>query len=195
MRSTIVAFEKTTAGGDPTMVSPDNPLPVQGVGYVGVVSFARPANTTAYAAGDVVGVADVNTAANAGSAIHEFTTVGPAGGHIFITGVDLRIDLTAVPSGMTSFRLYLYSAATDAILDNAAWDLSSAGDRSSFRGYIDLGAPVDLGSTLYVQTDQVNKQFKLSPGVTSLFGLLVTNGAYTPASGTVYSMKLRGIAA
>jgi hypothetical protein len=74
--------------------------------------------------------------------------------------------------------------------DNAAFDLPS-GDRASFLGYVDLGLPADLGSTLYVETNVVNKQLTLSG--TSLFGYLVTNGAYTPTSARVHKITLHSV--
>lgn len=156
------------------------------------VTITRPANTTSYTAGDVIGQADGSVAANAGNAIHEFTNMGAPGSHVLLTSCDLRIDLAAVPSGMTSFRLHLYADSPTAILDNAVWDLP-AGDRSAYRGYVDFGSPVDVGSTLWVQVDQVNRHIKMSSGATSLYGLLVTNGAYAPASGTVYAPRIRTI--
>jgi hypothetical protein len=160
-----------------------------GDGYTSAVTITRPSNATAYTAGDVIGVADVAVAANAGSAIHEFTSAGASGASVMVTGADLRIDLDAVPAGMTSFRLHLYNASPTAILDNAAWDLP-ANDRAAYLGYIDIGTAVDVGSTLYAQADQINKQIKLASGSTSVFGLLVTTGAYTPASATVARVRL-----
>lgn len=162
-------------------------LPSQG--YSADVSFNRTADTNAYTANDVLGPATGSTAAL------EFDNIGPAGGgEVLITTVKLEIDLSALPSGMTSFRLYLYNVTPPSALgDNAAWDLPS-GDRASFKGYVDLGTPVDLGSTLYVETLQVNKQATVPSGG-KLFGYLVTNGAYTPASGTTYKVSLHSIAA
>jgi len=164
-------------------------------GYKSTVAITRPANTTPYTAGDVVGQADTGTPANAGTAILEFTSIGPSGGHILITGADLEIDVTAVPSGMTSFTLWLYDSSPTAILDNAAWDFP-AGDRGKLLGKIELGTPVDVGSTLFVQTDRTSHQgqWKLAAGSTSLFGELVTNGGYTPSSGAVKSIRLRSVA-
>jgi hypothetical protein len=154
------------------------------------VAIARPANTTAYSAGDVIGVADSATPSSAGSAILSFTLRGIASGQAMITGADLLLPLTSVPSGMTSFRLHLYDTSPTAILDNAAWDLPS-GDRGYYLGYIDVGTPVDVGSTLFVQTDQINKQVTLKGG--TLYGVLVTNGGFTPTSGAVYTVRLHAI--
>jgi hypothetical protein len=110
-----------------------------------------------------------------------------------ITDASLRIDVTSVPAGMTSFRLYLYDATPGSALgDNGAWDLPS-GDRSAFHGYVDLGTPVDLGSTLYVQATGINKKFKLAEGATALYGYLVTAAGFTPGSGDVFTVRLAGI--
>ena len=158
---------------------------VSGLGYSSQPTVTRPADTTAYTAGDVVGAA---------AAAITFASIGPANGQIIITDVDYRVDLTAVPGGMTSFRLHLYNATPpSALADNAPWDLPS-GDRASYLGYIDLGTPLDVGSTLFIQTSGVNK--KLAMGTTtSLFGYLVTNGGYTPASAGTQAPRLNALGA
>lgn len=157
-----------------------------GTGYTSQVTVTRPADTTAYTAGDVVG---------ATAAAITFASIGPAAGHIIITSADLRVDVTAVPSGMTSFRLHLYNATPpSALADNAPWDLPS-GDRASYLGYIDLGTPVDLGSTLFVQTPTDFRKELLMGASTSLFGYLVTNGGYTPTSAAVKSIRLNAVGA
>lgn len=162
-------------------------------GYTARTSVTRPANTTAYTAGDVVG---------ATAAVWTFTNVGPAndrqtsidGANILITSAFLRIDVTGIPAGMTSFRLHLYtSSPTSALADNAAWDLP-ADDRTAYVGYIDLGSPADVGSTLFVQADQVNKQIKLAAGSSTLYGYLVTNAGYTPTSAAVKAIELHTVA-
>ena len=145
------------------------------------VTFIRPADTTAYTAGDVVGPT---------LAAIEFKYLGDPSESIVITDADIRIDVSSVPAGMTSFRLHLYNASpASALADNAAWDLPS-GDRSAYLGYIDLGTPVDVGSTLFVQTTGIgSKQVKM--GVTSsLFGYLVTNGGFTPTSAAVKAVRI-----
>lgn len=158
-------------------------LIITGDSFVSPVTLTRTADAIAYTANDVVGAAPGSTAALT------FANIGPAiGGEVFLTTLQFEIDIAAVISGMTSFRLYLYSVTPPSALgDNVAWDLPS-GDRASFLGYVDLGTPVDLGSTLYVETLQVNKQVTVPSGG-SLFGYLVTNGAYTPGSGDVFRIK------
>jgi len=150
------------------------------VGYTAQTSSTRPADTVAYTAGDVVG---------ATAAAIEFIYIGDAKGHIAITDTDLRMDVNAVPASMTSFRLHLYNVTPpSALADNAVWDLPS-GDRASYLGYVDLGTPVDVGSTLFVQTTVTgSKVVKLVS--TSLFGYLVTNAGFTPGSADVNSIRL-----
>lgn len=152
------------------------------VAVIAQPTVTRPANLTPYTAGDVVG------------GVITFTEAGSPGAHVLITSADLRIDVAAIPAGMTSFRLHLYrESPASALLDNAVWDLP-AGDRNAYAGYIDLGSPADVGSTLFAQVDAVNKQVKLADGSTSLFGYLVTNGAFTPAANSeVYVPCLRAV--
>jgi len=161
---------------------------VTGVGYSSQVSVTRPSDTNVYAPGDVIGSSTGSTAAIT------LTNMGAANGHVIITDADLRIDVASVPTGMSSFRLHLYSATpASAYGDNAAWDLPSTGnDRASYLGYIDFGTPQDLGSTLYVQASSINKKLLLGAS-TSLFAYLQTTAGYTPNSGSVYTVRLNAI--
>lgn len=170
-------------GIDQTTPGTTDSVSVKSQGYSASVSVTRPNDTIAYTAGDVVGAA---------AAALTFPTMGPSAKEIIITSAALEVDVTSVPSGMTSFRLYLYNATPpSALADNAPWDLP-AGDRASYIGYVDLGSPIDLGSTLYVQGSGMNFQTKLAG--TSLFGYLVTNGAYTPTALAVKIVTLHSIA-
>ncbi len=153
--------------------------------FASSASFTRPADTTAYTANDVEG----GTAAAL-----TFANIGPdVGGDVMITTARLECDVTAVPSGMATFRLYLYSVTPpSALADNAAWDLPS-GDRAAFTGYIDLGTPVDLGSTIYIESAERNKQMTVPYGG-KLFGYLVTIGGYTPSSASTKTVTLHSVA-
>lgn len=156
-------------------------------GSTSSVTITRTADTNAYTANDVIGAATGSTACVEFVGLSKFPL-----GDILITSTELEIDASAVISGETSYRLYLYGiTAPSALGDNAAWDLPS-GDRASFVGYVDLGTPVDLGSTLYVRIDGVNAHFKMG-ATTSLFGYLVTIGGYTPTSARVYKVTLHAV--
>lgn len=146
-------------------------------------SFTRPSDTTAYAANDIVG---------ATAAALTFSTVGPSAGSILITGADLEIDINAIPSGMTGFKLHLYSVTPpSAAADNAAMNVPS-GDRASWLGCIDLDPPVDYGDTIGSKTTNINAQIKLAG--TNLYGYLVTNGGFTPTSAAVHKITLHTMA-
>lgn len=148
------------------------------------VTITRTADTNAYTANDVVGAATGSTAAI------EFTKMGQNGCEFYITSAVLEIASTALISGEGSYDLHLYGdSPASALGDNAAFDLP-AGDRGTYRGKITLGTPVDLGSTLRVELDGINKQITLSGE--SIFAYLVTSGGYTPTSGRVYRVSLRG---
>lgn len=167
-----------------------NPLPVTGTstGHGSPISHTRPANTPTYDAGDVIGQTDTAT-----SSAFAFTNIaGASGGDVMITSASLEIDLASIPSGMTSFNLALYNVTPpSALVDAATWDVPS-GDRASFLGLFSLGSPVDLGSTLYVEQNGINKQ--VTALGSSLFGYLVTVGGYIAASGTVYKVTLHSVA-
>lgn len=149
-----------------------------------VVTITRTADTNAYTANDVIGAATGSTAAI------EFTKMGQGGCEFFITGAVLEVHSTGLISGEASYDLHLYGdSPASALGDNAAFDLP-AGDRGNYKGKITLGTPVDLGSTLRVELDQINKQITLNGE--SIWAYLVTSGAYTPTSARVYRVALRG---
>ncbi len=157
-------------------------LTVDGKAYRSVVTITRPSNTTAYTGGDVVG--DTN-----GSAILTFTNAGPSGGFVLLQSMSLVFSDSAVPAGMTNFRLHLYSVIPTAIADNAAFDLLS-GERDTYMGFIDITTPQDLGSSLYTQVDYPGRLIKLATGSTSLFAELETRGAYTPVSASTIAVRM-----
>lgn len=155
------------------------PLPTSSPG---AVSITRTADTNAYAAGDVIGTATGSTAAI------EFTNVGIAGRVTRILSALMLINRTDIPSGMTNFTLHFYSVTPPSALgDNAAWDLAT-GDRASYLGHITSSYAVDMGSTLEVEFKECNLDVQAAG--TSIFAYLKTEGAFTPASATVKTIKL-----
>lgn len=144
------------------------------------VTITRPNDTTAYAARDAIGD-------TSGSAILTFSNVGKDCKSIMILGATLEIDVNAIPSGMSTFTLELYSSAPTAIADNAAWDLPSA-DRSVYLGAITITTPTDKGSTLFSDNDGINKKIVLTGP--DLKAVLVTDTAFTPSASTVKVLTL-----
>jgi hypothetical protein len=169
-------------GIDQTTPGTTDSVSVKGSGVGGFQTVTRPANTTAYAIGDVVGGGDGSTTTAA------ITFTGFAAGEWWIPNVELYIGSTALQSGEGSYSLHLYNAAPATVLvDNAAWDVTS-GDRAKYLGRIDLGTPVDLGSTIRVDTPAVNRQITVTG--TTVLGFLQTNAAFTPGSATAYFVNL-----
>jgi len=147
------------------------------VGYDVAQTFT--AGTTGYVPGDVVGGA------------RDLGVCGPSAKTIMITSVQLLVATSAVISGMTSFTLHLFSITPPSALADSTQFLLASGDRASYLGSVPLGSPVDLGDSLYVEQNGVNKQVKLAG--TNLFGYLVAAGTYTPAS-EVYTVTIHTVA-
>lgn len=113
-----------------------------------------------------------------------------AAGEFMITSAVLEVDTTALQSGETSYNLQIYNVTPpSAHADNDAWDLPS-GDRAAHIATIPLGTPVDLGSTLKVETDGINKQITIPSGGT-VYAELVTVGAFT-ATAVARKVALHG---
>lgn len=151
------------------------------------VTITRPANATAYAAGDVFGTSPATNI--------EFEDILPtAGEHYYITDAKIEVILSAVPANMSTFTLHLYSSAPTAIIDNSAWTLLAA-DGAKYLGSIVFTVPADLGTTLIRWETNINIKRKLASGSTSIYGQLVTNGNYAPTSGQVIKLQLETISA
>lgn len=161
-----------------------NPMAVVSAsGIAASASFTPVAE--AYSAGDTISTAQqfAFTFANG--------LVVPSGSSIRILTSSIKIEATAVISGETSYTLHLYTVTPpSAQANNAAWTLASA-DLPSYAGSIALGTPVDLGAALYVKTGGINLDIVLAG--TSLFGSLVTVGAFT-ATAVARQIRLIGVA-
>ena len=167
---------------DASVVVQDNATAAGGVTCA--ASFTPAA--AAYGAGDVMSVAQSMawTTMASGMAI-------PPSSLIRILTAVVKIDITAVPSGQTSYTLALYSVTPpSAQADNDAWTLASA-DLSSYLGSISIGTPVDLGASLYVKQQFIDFDIGLA-STSGMFGELVTVGAHT-ATAVARSVRLFGV--
>lgn len=154
-------------------------LTSQGAGLYVSTTVTRPANTTAYTANDVIG---------ATAAAMTFAIGAVSGSSIKIQGVSLMREAAAVIASEGAYTLHLYNVTPpSALADNAAFDLPS-GDRDAYLGNIAITIPIDLGATLWVEINNINKVVRLAG--TSLFGYLVTAGGYTPASAAVHRVAI-----
>lgn len=169
-----------------------NPLPVSLVDSAGnaVGGDGITASGSITPAAAAYGAADILGASTEFAFTDRNGVAVPAGSLIRILTTIVKIDLTAVPSGQTSYGLALYSATQpSAQADNDAWTLASA-DLSAYRGTISLGTPLDLGAALYIKTPLVDIDVKLT--TSSLWGRLITDGAHT-ATAVARQILLYGI--
>lgn len=159
---------------------------VTGRGFRSAIDITRPGNTTAYPAGGLIGTGTGD------DAILTLPSVGPTGGFVIVQSIELVLGISAVPSGMSGFRMHFFSSKPTVSAANAsAFDLAAA-DRGAYICYIDMPAPQDLGATCFSQTDLPGKLIRLAPGSGSLFCELQTTGGFTPAaSSEVYNLRVK----
>jgi hypothetical protein len=167
-----------TSNGNPKNILVDSGGSVSfspGLAYESTATITRAANTTAYTANDVYGT------------VFELANIGPSGGFVFLNSLDIIFNITALPSGMGAFAVYLFNATPpSAITDNLPYSLSS-GDRDSIRTLNGLGLTASLaargnGGSVVAEALDINRLFKLATGSTSLWGYLATLSAFIPAA-------------
>ncbi len=111
-----------------------------------------------------------------------FSDIGPAaGGTIRIVSTFLLIEHNALVASEGAYTLHLFNAAlASPIADNAAFDLAVA-DRSKYLGSLALGTPVDIGATLWVEVNALNKLITVPVGG-AIIGYLVNAATITPTA-------------
>lgn len=165
-----------------TIKSDDGAIYVKGNASESIAIITRNTGTTAYDIGDVIGTAT--------DATLTFTNVSDTiGTHYIILGASLEIDVAAIPTGMSGFRLHLYRNAPTVLADNVAFNLVAADRMGNYIGYIEFDTPVDLGNTLWTRKDNVNIKSKIG-NTTNVYGILQTLGAFTPTSASVKQIRL-----
>lgn len=149
-------------------------------------SFTRPADTTAYTAGDLIA-----NSTTAGSVVPmSFPISGNSQpGMTRITRV--RIVKSNTTATLSQFRLHLYAASpTAANGDNGAWSTNQAANYlGSIDGPTTLKAFTDGCSDVGAATAGSEFLLQLPAGKT-IFGLLAAIAAYTPANAEVFTVTL-----
>jgi hypothetical protein len=183
-----VLGEKAKASCLPTAFSTDQHL--LGRGVVNFSDpFTRPADTTAYATGDLIANSTV-----AGSVIpFQFLGAARIGAG---AGVISRCRLFKTTASLTNaqFRLYLFKTSpTVSVGDNAAFNTAGAlacNNGANYLGKFDFTMDVSFsdgatGSALPGNgADDIH--FKLTSG-TTVYGLLEARAAYTPGSAEIFT--------
>ena len=142
-----------------------------------ISGFTRPANTTAYADGDVI----FDTVA---TGVIQFDNVGASGS---ITNASVFMFQAAA----ADLELFVFDAEPTNFGDNTAVTLV-AGDMNKLVGVFDLpDAGKRLGAAavaLYEAQAQGDISYTSTDG--KLYGVLVTRSAFSPTSGSAYGAML-----
>jgi len=178
-------------------VSSNNPLPVaptaseNHLGEIGgrtvrvAATFARPADTTAYAALDTV---STSTSAPVVITFSSMARINAGSGYI----TKARI-MTDQKTNSARFRLHLFHTAPTLTNDNAAFPLLWA-DRANRVGKIDFSPVTTEDATNSTCAESMNDAVRLSftceTANTALYGILETLDAFTPASGQNFYISL-----
>ena len=139
-------------------------------------SFTRPANTTAYAAGDVVN--------GDGVLVPIALPAGQAGGTI----TSVRLTKSGEVLTLSTFRVHFFSASFAIPADNAIMTALHA-NRASYLGFVDLPIMVNDGTgsgAAFTKDDDVRIPFSSE----TVYAVIVAVGAYTPASAEVFNLGI-----
>jgi len=157
---------------------------VGGKGTVVAASFTRPANATPYASKDAV---SDDTASPTVLTFTDIARVNAGTGYI----VKARL-MTDQATNVARFRLHLFNVAPTAINDNAAYTLLWANKEERI-GYVDFDGCQTEGTGsdgANAMNDAVRLHFAAAAGARTLYGLLESLDAWTPASGQNFYVEL-----
>jgi hypothetical protein len=151
-------------------------------------TFTRPADTTAYASGDLVA-----TSTTAGSVVPlTFQVSRSRDGSVIVWRARVRKSGTGLTNAQ--FRLHLYDAATITCAngDNAAWSTNGV---AGYLGYIDVTIDKAFTDGAYgdgvpLSATQVAEILVKLSTRTTILGLLEARAAYAPASAEVFTVTL-----
>ena len=159
------------------------------------VEFTRPADTTAYTIGDVIGPAS--------PAVMTFAGIG-AGGSRFVHVKGCRVTTNSTNVTTSGMALHLFNSSITPIADNAPFTFLWA-NRTSYQGttfvgdlqtYSGMGygagsdAAYGWASADYEGAYGQNPVLAKSASNGAIYGVLAAIAAYTPASGQIFRVEL-----
>lgn len=160
-------------------------LPTPIVSPIPSANFTRPADTTAYASGDLVAN---NTAAGSVVPLSWANLPRSSGGAVQVRRARVKKTNTGVTNAQ--FRLHLYGASpTVTNGDNGAW-LST---QSTYLGSIDVTidkAFSDAAEGCGVPQSNTGTEINIVCSATTIYGLLEARAAYTPGSAETFTVEL-----
>lgn len=174
----VVAFS-----GTPVVSSSGSTLTISGTILTSTTEITRPSDATAYTALDAIAS---SSTAPANIQFASVTRVSAGSG--YITGAVLRTDQS---TNTARFKLHLFTGTVTAINDNAQYT-SLYANNSIWVGTISFDACATEGSggsSAVSLNNNIRIPFVLTSG-TSVYGLLETLDAFTPASGQKIFIRL-----
>lgn len=171
-----------------------NPADLKGIPQPVIVEQVIDGSVGAYTAGDVVGADDCCSTLAIPWRFDLADIIRPGGsGHIIAAELFNETENLAV-----QYDLLLFNATpTGDLRDNAANDNPLKGDKNKSFRKIEFQYSVAKGSTVATTTEAtpstvggLSKPFICAKGDTKLYGVLVTNTAYTQTAGDVIRITL-----
>lgn len=156
-------------------------------------NFTRPADTTAYAAGDLVAN---STTAGSVTPLAFTSAIRAAGDAIRIERVRLTKSTTSLTNA--TFRVHLFeSSSTLSVGDNGAFNASGVLAVNNALAYVGSFAITVQNSgsdgAIGFGVPLVGNGVTLQPGSgTTIYGLIEVTGAYTPGNAEVFTVYLEG---
>lgn len=151
-------------------------------------TITRPADTTAYASGDLV--ANSTTAGSVNAL--QFTAARTAAqGSGRVLGAVLQKSGTTATNA--AFRLHLFTSTPTftSAGDNSAIGTVVVGIAKGYLGYCDVTAMTGVSDCCFATGAVDNSRLRMPwNGGQTLYGLLEARGSYTPASAEVFTVSL-----
>lgn len=152
-------------------------------------TFTRPADTTAYASGDLVA-----NSTTAGSV----TALGLSLSGSYSQGVQIRrvkLAKSGTSTANASFRVHLFKAAPTTVTngDNGVFSVSGVAD---YIGQCDVtvGQAFTDGACGHgIPNTGTDATISLTSSTTKVFALLEARAAYTPSSGETFTLTLEDV--
>ena len=147
-------------------------------------SYTRPADTTTYAAGDVV----ANSTSSA--QVLTFQNIARAAGLGGVIQAAYLVD-SAAQTLRPDFELFLFDVAPTMQQDNVAWAPTDS-EMEKCQGVIRFPPGlfnVGNGNGI-VDVGSLGKSFRCGSTVRDLYGVLVTRNAYVPISAEKFTVRL-----
>lgn len=167
------------------------PQPVMGNTVVQAASstITRPADTTAYASGDLV----ANSVTAGSVAALQFTTLARvSGGSGCIVGAQIQKSSNVVTNA--AFRLHLFNTIPTftSAGDNSAISTVVVASAKGYLGYVDITAMVGFSDVAWGSGAPDNTRGSIPYVATAqiIYGILEVRGAYTPVSAEVFTISL-----